>query len=147
MCLLDIILAKLYDSDDKAFVTESSNTSKDRCTNEERNGTVSIPKTTKQHNAPKEKDMNVNNKSMDPVGGILGITLVNMCSSVEAEPSEYSGLKPKPDKPENKWPNWNERPSESSSHNWNKQPSESSSHNWNKKPDSTWPKWNKQGNL
>ena len=34
MCLLDIILAKLYDSDDKECVTESSNTSKERGTNQ-----------------------------------------------------------------------------------------------------------------
>ena len=137
MCLLDIILAKLYNSDDKPFVAESSNVCKELCTNEERNGIVSIPETTKQDNAPKQKDMNGNNKSMDPVGGILGIAVVNMCSSAEAESSKYSGLKPKSEKPENNWPNWNERPSEISSHNWNKQPSESSSHNWNKAPDST----------
>ena len=146
MCLLEIILAKLYDGDDKPFVTESGNVSRERCTNEERNGVVSIPKTSEEANEPKQKDMNGNNKSMDPVGGILGIAVINMLSSAAAESSEYSGLKTKPDKPENKWPNWNERPSESSSHNWNKQPSESSSYNWNKAPD-TWPKWNKQGNL
>ena len=136
MCLLDIILAKLYNSDDTPFVTESSNVSKELCTNEERNGIVSIPKTTKHNNAPKPTDMNGNNK-MDPVGGILGVTMVTMFSSAAAESSEYSGLKSKEEKPENKWPNWNELPSESSSHNWNKKPSESSSYNWNKQPDST----------
>ena len=81
MCILDIIIAIIYDEltkNDKPFNTESNNVSKKRCKKDERNGTVSIPKTTNQHNAPMEKDMNANNKSMDPGGGILGITLVNI---------------------------------------------------------------------
>ena len=132
MCLLDIILARIYGSDDNAFNTESNNVSKKRCTKDERNGTVSITKTSEQERVPKQNDLNGNNTSMVPIGGVLGITLANMCSSTEAESSEYSGLKPKDEKSENKWPNWNERPSESSSHNWNKHPSENSSHKWNK---------------
>ena len=129
MCILDIILARLYDSNDKPFDTESNNVSKKRGIKDKRNGTA---KTSEQGRVPKEKDSNGNNKSMVIVGGVIGGTWVNMCSSAEAESSEYSGLKPKDEKSENKWPNWNERPSESSSHNWNKHPSENSSHKWNK---------------
>ena len=129
MCILDIILGRLYDGDDKPFNTESNNDSEKRCTKDKRNGTA---KTSEQERVPKEKDSNGNNKNMVFLGGVLGGIWVNMCSSAEAESSEYSGLKPKDEKSDNKWPNWNERPSEGSSHNWNKHPSENSSHKWNK---------------
>ena len=98
MCILDIILARLYDSDDKPFVTESNNVSKKHCTKDERNGTVSIPKISEQERVPKQKEMNENNNSMVSSGGILGITFVNMYSSAEVESLEYSGLESRPKK-------------------------------------------------
>ena len=135
MCILDIIIAIICEYYDKPFNTESNNVSKKRNEKDERNGTVSIPKTSEQERVPKQNYLNGNNKSMVFLDDVLGGTWVNMCSSAEAESSEYSGLKPKDEKSGNKWPNWNERPSEGSSHNWNKTPSESSSHKWNKERD------------
>ena len=61
MCILDIILARLYDSDDKPFVTESNGVSKKRCPKDERNGTVSIPETSEKESAAKQKDLNIKN--------------------------------------------------------------------------------------
>ena len=133
MCILDIILARLYDSDDKPFVTESNGVSKKRCPKDERNGTVSIPETSEEESVAKQKDLNGNNKTMAALGGVLGVTLGKMCSSAEAESSEYSGLKPKNEKSEDKWPNWNKHPEESSSHNWNQERDETYGIKWNKK--------------
>ena len=98
MCILDIIIAIICEYYDKPFNTESNNVSKKRCKKDERNGTVSIPKTSEQERVPKQNYLNGNNKSMVFLDDVLGGTWVNMCSFAEVESLEYSGLNSRPEK-------------------------------------------------